>query len=141
MSGRPRNFIRARTRSSDSGVHLQPLLLDKSVDDRLRNYPTWITSRNMANEASDESVQALIDAVVARYDIPQKWYALKAKVLGVDQLRDFDRMASVATSDTSIGWEEGSAVVREAYASFCPSSPRLLGGLSTSGGLMPRSAR
>ena len=41
----------------------------------------------MANEASDESVQALIDAVVARYDIPQ-WYALKAKVLGVDQLRD-----------------------------------------------------
>ena len=103
------------------------LLLDKSVDDRLRNYPTWITSRNMANEASDESVQALIDAVVARYDIPQKWYALKAKVLGVDQLRDFDRMASVATSDTSIGWEEGSAVVREAYASFSPELAAIVG--------------
>ena len=103
------------------------LLLDKSVDDRLRNYPTWITSRNMANEASDESVQALIDAVVARYDIPQKWYALKAQVLGVDQLRDFDRMASVATSDTSIGWEEGSAVVREAYASFSPELAGIVG--------------
>ena len=81
----------------------------------------------MANEASDESVQALIDAVVARYDIPQKWYALKAKVLGVDQLRDFDRMASVATSDTSIGWEEGSAVVREAYASFSPELAAIVG--------------
>ncbi|MGB1386510.1 MAG: M3 family oligoendopeptidase [Ilumatobacteraceae bacterium] len=103
------------------------LLLDKSVDDRLRNYPTWITSRNMANEASDESVQALIDAVVARYDIPQKWYALKAQVLGVDQLRDFDRMASVATSDTSIGWEEGSTVVREAYASFSPELAGIVG--------------
>ena len=103
------------------------LLLDKSVDDRLRNYPSWITSRNMANEASDESVQALIDAVVARYDIPQKWYALKAKVLGVDQLRDFDRMASVATSDTSISWEEGSAVVREAYASFSPELAAIVG--------------
>ncbi|MEC6987574.1 MAG: M3 family metallopeptidase, partial [Actinomycetota bacterium] len=103
------------------------LLLNKSVDDRLRNYPTWITSRNMANEASDESVQALIDAVVGRYDIPQKWYALKAKVLGVDQLSDFDRMASVATSDTSIGWEEGSAVVREAYASFSPELAGIVG--------------
>ena len=103
------------------------LLLDKSVDDRLRNYPTWITSRNMANEASDESVQALIDAVVARYDIPQKWYALKAQVLGIDQLRDFDRMASVATSDTSIGWEEGSTVVREAYASFSPELAGIVG--------------
>ena len=103
------------------------LLLDKLVDDRLRDYPTWITSRNMANEASDESVQALIDAVVARYDIPQKWYALKAQVLGVDQLRDFDRMASVATSDTSIGWEEGSTVVREAYASFSPELAAIVG--------------
>jgi oligoendopeptidase F len=85
------------------------LLLDKSIDDRFRNYPTWITSRNMANEASDESVQALIDAVVSRFDIPQRWYSLKAQVLGVPRLRDFDRMASVAESDTSIGWQEGSS--------------------------------
>ena len=103
------------------------LLLDKSIDDRIRNYPTWITSRNMANEASDESVQALIDAVVSRFDIPQRWYTLKAQVLGVPRLRDFDRMASVAESDTSIGWQEGSAVVREAYASFSPELAGIVG--------------
>ena len=44
-------------------------------------------------------MQALVDAVVARYDIPQRWYALKAKILGVDRLADYDRMASVATAD------------------------------------------
>ena len=103
------------------------LLLDKSIDDRIRNYPTWITSRNMANEASDESVQALIDAVSSRFDIPQRWYSLKAQVLGVPRLRDFDRMASVAESDTSIGWQEGSAVVREAYASFSPELAGIVG--------------
>jgi oligoendopeptidase F len=103
------------------------LLLDKSIDDRIRNYPTWITSRNMANEASDESVQALIDAVSSRFDIPQRWYSLKAQVLGVPRLRDFDRMASVAESDTSIGWQEGSAVVREAYASFSPELAEIVG--------------
>ncbi len=95
------------------------LLLDKSIDDRLRGYPSWITSRNMANEASDESVQALIDAVVSRYDIPQRWYALKAEILGVDRLRDFDRMASVtAGGSAEIGWAEGTRIVRDAYASF-----------------------
>ncbi len=31
------------------------LLQDKSVDDRLRAYPSWISSRNLSNEASDES--------------------------------------------------------------------------------------
>ena len=54
------------------------LLVDKSIDDRLRSYDSWIASRNLSNEASDESVDALVTAVQARYDIPQRWYALKA---------------------------------------------------------------
>src|SRR6202011_4115208 len=57
------------------------LLADKASDDRLRHFPDWLASRNLDNEASDESVRALVDAVVARYDIPQRWYALKARLL------------------------------------------------------------
>lgn len=96
------------------------LLLDKSVDDRLRRYPSWISERNLSNEASDESVQALVDAVVARYDLPQRWYSLKAKVLGLEQLADYDRMASVADDETSIGWNEARTIVLDAYRSFSP---------------------
>ncbi|TFH20802.1 MAG: oligoendopeptidase, partial [Acidimicrobiales bacterium] len=96
------------------------LLLDKAVDDRLRHYDSWVSSRNLANEASDESVQALVDAVVDNYSIAQRWYTLKAKVLGVDRLADYDRMASVATADREIGWSEGTQIVRDAYASFSP---------------------
>jgi len=96
------------------------LLLDKSVDDRLRNYDTWISSRNLSNEASDESVQALVDAVVDNYSIAQRWYRLKAQVLGVDRLADYDRMASVASTERQIGWAEGTGIVRDAYASFSP---------------------
>ncbi len=39
------------------------LLADKATKDRLRDYPHWLASRNLANEASDESVAALIEAV------------------------------------------------------------------------------
>jgi len=102
------------------GYIFNTLLLDKSVDDRLRSYSSWISERNLSNEASDESVQALIDAVVARYDLPQKWYSLKAKVLGLDRLADYDRMASVAQDSTSIGWDEARTVVLDAYRSFSP---------------------
>ncbi len=96
------------------------LLVDKSIDDRLRHYPHWLASRNLANEASDESVQALVEAVEARYDIPQRWYALKARLLGLPRLADYDRMASVATSDAEFGWSEARALVLDAYASFSP---------------------
>ncbi len=94
------------------------LLNDRSIDDRLRRYPSWISSRNLANEASDESVQALISAVVARYDIPHRWYALKARILGLDRIADYDRMASIATSESSIGWSAATEIVLDAYSSF-----------------------
>lgn len=96
------------------------LLVDKAVEDRLRSYPSWISARNLANEASDESVEALIDAVVARYDIPQRWYALKAQVLGLDRLADFDRMASVAEDEARFGWDQARELVLEAYGGFSP---------------------
>lgn len=96
------------------------LLLDKAVEDRLRHYPTWLASRNLANEASDESVEALVEAVRGRYDIPQRWYRLKAQLLDVPRLADYDRMASVAESEATIDWREACDLVLEAYASFSP---------------------
>jgi oligoendopeptidase F len=94
------------------------LLADRRIEDELRDYSTWISSWNQSNEASDESVQALVDAVVARYDIPQRWYRLKARALGLDRLADYDRNASVADVDRHIGWTDATAIVRDAYASF-----------------------
>ena len=97
------------------------LLADKSIDDRLRHYPSWVASMNLANEASDESVQALVDAVVGRYDIPQRWYTLKARLLGVERLNDWDRMAPVVAGDTAeFAWDEAKDLVLDAYGSFSP---------------------
>ncbi len=94
------------------------LLADKAVDDRLRQYPDWLASRNLDNEASDESVRALVAAVQARYDIPQRWYALKARVLGLDRLADYDRIASMASEESEFGWREARELVLDAYGSF-----------------------
>ena len=96
------------------------LLADKSIDDRMRHFPGWLSSRNLANEASDESVAALVEAVQGRYAIPQQWYALKAKLLGIDRLADYDRMATVAESESTIGWDEARSLVLDAYALFSP---------------------
>ncbi len=103
------------------------LLLDKSISDRQRGYDTWISSRNLANEASDESVNALIEAVVSNYDLPQRWYRLKAQVLGIDKLADYDRMASVAATEQEFGWDEGVSIVRDAYSSFSPELADVVG--------------
>jgi oligoendopeptidase F len=97
---------------------LNTLLADKSTDDRMRHFSSWIASRNLSNEASDESVQALVEAVQGRYSIPQRWYTLKAQLLGIPKLADYDRMASVGETESEVGWAEAQALVLDAYGSF-----------------------
>jgi oligoendopeptidase F len=94
------------------------LVHDKSVEDRLRHFPHWLASRNLANEASDESVMALIEAVRSRFDIPQRWYLLKAKLLGVDRLADYDRAAPVLPEDVTFSYGQARDLVLEAYDTF-----------------------
>lgn len=94
------------------------LMADKTTDDRLRSYSSWVASRNLANQASDSSVQALVDAVVDRYDIPQRWYRLKAQLLGVDRIADYDRNASVASIEEEFSWSEATEIVLDSYGSF-----------------------
>ena len=96
------------------------LVYDKSVEDRLRRYPNWLASRNLSNEASDESVMALIEAVRGRFDIPQRWYRLKAKLLGLDKLADYDRSAPVLAEDVVYSWGEARDLVLDTYQSFSP---------------------
>jgi oligoendopeptidase F len=94
------------------------LLADKMVEDRLRNYPHWLASRNLANEASDESVEALVEAVRARHEAPRRWYRLKAELLGLDKLADYDRLASVTEQDEHVAWHDARDLVLDSYGSF-----------------------
>jgi oligoendopeptidase F len=102
------------------GYLFNTLLHDKAVDDRLRSYPTWISARNLANEASDESVQALVESVKGAYEIPRRWYRLKAKLLGLDRIADYDRAAAVTADEEEVGWDEARDLVLDSFNDFSP---------------------
>jgi oligoendopeptidase F len=101
------------------------LVHDHAVEDRLRGYPHWLASRNLANEASDESVLALIAAVRGRFDIPQRWYRLKAELLGIDKLADYDRAAPLEMQATTFSYGAARDLVLETYEAFSPEAGRI----------------
>jgi oligoendopeptidase F len=94
------------------------IVVDKSIDDRLRGYESWISARNLANDTTDEAVQALIDAAVARYGVVQRYYTLKARMLGLDQLAFYDRMAPIGEDPTKVPWDDARDLVLDAFADF-----------------------
>ncbi len=109
------------------------LLADKATKDRLRSYPHWLASRNLANEASDESVAALIEAVVGRYELARRWYRLKARLLGLDKLAYWDRMAPVSDTEQRIPYDEAREIVLDCYQGFSPELGAAAGAFFESG--------
>jgi oligoendopeptidase F len=107
------------------GFIFNTLMHDKSVEDRLRAYPHWLAARNLANEASDASVMALIEAVRGRFDIPQRWYRLKAKLLGLERLADYDRAAPVLPEDVTFSFAQARELVLDTYQAFSPEAGRV----------------
>ncbi len=105
-----------RTRAYVFNVILQ----EKAIDDRLRHFPTWVSSRNLANETSDAAVQALVEAVTGRYDTCIRYYRVKRKLMGVGDLHEWDRYAPVAGASREMTWDEAKELVLGSYERFSP---------------------
>jgi oligoendopeptidase F len=94
------------------------LLADKASDDGLRKYRAWISARNMDNQVDDATVDALIRAVTGRYDIVARYYRLKRRLLGLDELFEWDRYAPLPAAERRYSWEESRGIVLGAYGRF-----------------------
>lgn len=98
------------------------LAKEKEIEDRWRKMPTPQTGRHLSNHVEAEVVEALRDAVVAAYPrLSHRYYALKAKWLGLDRMETWDRNAPLPMeSERLIGWDEAQQTVMDAYADFAP---------------------
>lgn len=103
------------------------LAADKASDDRLRSFPTWISGRNLGNQVDDRTVEALVEAVTGRYDIVARYYKLKRRLLGLDELFDYDRYAPLPAADRFYSWEQGRQIVLDAYGRFHPRMAEVAG--------------
>jgi oligoendopeptidase F len=96
------------------------LVQDKALDDRRRSYPHAMAARHLANEARRESVDALLDACVARYGLVARYYRLKARLLGLAELADYDRYAPLGGAEGERSFADARAIVTSAYHDFSP---------------------
>ncbi|HEY8641518.1 MAG TPA: M3 family oligoendopeptidase [Candidatus Dormibacteraeota bacterium] len=111
-----------RTRTYAFNVVLQ----SKAIADRLRKYDSWISSRNLANETSDEAVEALVKAVTARYDVVERYYTVKRRLLGVDKLYEWDRYAPIEEVERQLTWDQARDLVLGSYHRFSPRAANLV---------------
>jgi len=98
------------------------LAKDKEIVDTWRHYPRPGSYRNRANMVEDEVVDALVSAVTADFPrLAHRYYALKAKWLGLEKLQHWDRNAPLpGDDDRLVSWPEARDTVLDAYGAFSP---------------------
>ena len=95
---------------------------DKEISDRWRGFEDIADSRHLANRVERNVVDALASAVREAYPrLSHRYYAMKAKWLGMETLNHWDRNAPLPeTPQATIGWEEARDTVLSAYQRFSP---------------------
>ncbi len=98
------------------------LAKDKEISDRWRGFQDVADSRHLSNRVEREVVDALVSAVRAAYPrLSHRYYKLKAKWFGMDQLNHWDRNAPLPKVDQKIiPWIEARDTVLDAYGDFSP---------------------
>jgi oligoendopeptidase F len=98
------------------------LAKDKEISDRWRKFEDIADSRHLANRVEREVVDALALAVTQAYPrLSHRYYQMKAKWLGMEQMEYWDRNAPLPdTSNAIIPWEDAKDTVLSAYGDFAP---------------------
>jgi len=96
------------------------IVQNHSTISQFRDYPDPMTPRNLDNRVDRETVDALMEAVIDNVDIVHRYYELKKKIMGHDELYDYDRYDPLPGSVPEITFEESKEKVLDAYEKFSP---------------------
>ena len=109
-------------RTPVQALALNTSAFEKQVEDRWRKFADPADARHLSNEVARASVEALEAAVVESYPrTSHRYYALKAKALGLPRLNYWDRNAPLDQAPPRrYGWDEARRIVLSSFSDLAP---------------------
>lgn len=94
------------------------LVKDHGVEVGLRGFASPISTMNTHNDLSDEAIQALNDVTTESYTLVHRYYKLKAKMLGMDEMTLADIYAPLPEASKSYTYDDAKNLVLDGFKSF-----------------------
>src|SRR5258708_7174473 len=86
----------------------------------LRKFPSPISVRNLSNDIPDEAVNTLLEVAQKNTGIFQRYFKLKAKLLGMQKLRRYDLYAPVSHAVKKYDFSTSAQMVFDSFSAFDP---------------------
>ncbi len=94
------------------------ILLDHKIDCELRKYADVVLPTHLANEIAPTTVEALMQAVERHYPVAQEYFRLKARLLGLERLKNTDVYAPIESVAESISFAQAQDLIVTAFGRF-----------------------
>jgi oligoendopeptidase F len=103
------------------GQMYQTLVRDwRNENVEMRHFKSPISARNLSNDLPDEVIDTLLKVSEKNTDIFQRFFKLKAKLLGMKKLRRYDIYAPIAKSDKRFEFDKATEKVFASFREFDP---------------------
>ena len=86
----------------------------------LRKFSSPIAVRNLGNDIPDKAVDTLLDVARKNAGIFQRYFKMKAKVLGMEKLRRYDIYAPVVKAEKPFEYAAAARMVLDSFSEFDP---------------------
>lgn len=97
---------------------------DVAITKELRGYERAESFRHIANCITQKSVDALVDCVNANYKVVHKYYKIKSKLMGIKDLKDYDRYAPLefksSRQKSTLTYQNALGEVLQSFSDFTP---------------------
>lgn len=101
--------------SEAAEAEINAILQNKKIDDELRGFSRPDQARHISDDIETEVVDALITSVHARNDIARRFYALKAKLLGLPKLAYHERNVEYGSHEKKYPYAEAIELVHMVF--------------------------
>jgi oligoendopeptidase F len=91
----------------------------------LRDFESPIAVRNLANDIPDEVVTTLLEVAEENSRVFQRFFKMKAKLLGMEKLRRYDIYAPVTEAEKEYSFEEAAQMTLDSFKDFDPTIEKL----------------
>ena len=114
-------------------AEINSVFASKKVDDELRGLSRPELARHISDDIDPEIVDTLIKTVSERFDIPSRFYTLKARLLKVRKLRYHERNVEYGTISRKYSYQDSLKLIMKVFRNLDQMFARILDGFIRNG--------
>ncbi len=106
-------------------AEINAILEDKKISDDLRGFSRPDQERHISDDIETEVVDTMLASVSAHFDIPQRYYQLKAKLLGLPKLAYHERNVLYGAINKSYSYDDTVRLINQVFTQLDPAFAKI----------------